>query len=124
MSQIYSGSVLAFIGDAVISLFVRDYLVKLGYSRAKDLQEHSITYVSAKGQAKFVEHLLEKQLLTTDEIRVYKRGRNANVGAVAKNVSIVVYRMASGFEALIGYLYYQDKKRMNELLDLLVAYFN
>lgn len=124
MSQIYSGSVLAFIGDAVISLFVRDYLVKLGYSRAKDLQERSITYVSAKGQAKFVEHLLEKQLLTTDEIRVYKRGRNANVGAVAKNVSIVVYRMASGFEALIGYLYYQDKKRMNELLDLLVAYFN
>lgn len=123
MSHTYSGSVLAFIGDAVISLFVRDYLVKLGYSRAKDLQEKSITYVSAKGQAEFMEYLLENELLNDLEINIYKRGRNANVGAVAKNVSIVVYRMASGFEALIGYLYYEDKKRQLQLLELMIEYY-
>lgn len=123
MSSKYSGSVLAFIGDAYISLYIRDHLVKLGFSKAKDLQEKSITYVSAKGQAEFMEYLLKAELLNEKEMDIYKRGRNANVGAVAKNVSIVIYRMASGFEALIGWLYYEDINRANTLLKSMVDYY-
>ncbi len=123
MSSKYSGSVLAFIGDAYISLYIRDHLVKLGFSKAKDLQEKSITYVSAKGQAEFMEYLLKTELLNEKEMDIYKLGRNANVGAVAKNVSIVIYRMASGFEALIGWLYYEDINRANTLLKSMVDYY-
>ena len=123
MSIHYSGSVLAFIGDAVISLHVRDYLIKKGYTKAKDLQKLSIKYVSAKGQAEFMEYLIREDLLSDEELIIYKRGRNANTGAVAKNVSVVLYRIASGFEALIGYLYYNDQKRQVELLEMLVNYF-
>lgn len=116
-----NGNVLAYIGDAVISLYVREYLVNQGFTRPKDLQEKSIKYVSAKGQAKFMDTVFEKDCLSEKELDVFKRGRNANKGAVAKNVDVVVYRVASGFEALIGYLYYEDKERMNELLELLVT---
>lgn len=118
-----SGSVLAFIGDGVITLKVREYLVDRGYTKSKDLQEKSIVFVSAKGQAEFMETLLQKDFLSEDEMNIYKRGRNANMGSIAKNVSVVTYRVASGFEALIGYLYYVDKDRMTIILDLMIEHF-
>lgn len=118
-----SGSVLAFIGDGVITLKVREYLVERGYTKSKDLQEKSIVFVSAKGQAEFMETLLEKEFLNDDEMNIYKRGRNANMGSIAKNVSVVTYRVASGYEALIGYLYYVDKDRMTVILDLMIDHF-
>lgn len=122
MPHRHSGNVLAFIGDGVITLRVREYLVSEGFTRSKDLQEKSIIYVSAKGQAAFMESLLAKEALTETEFTIYKRGRNANLGATAKNVSIVVYRVASGFEALIGYLYYADQTRMTEILDEMIEF--
>lgn len=122
MPHRHSGNVLAFIGDGVITLCVREFLVNKGYTKSKDLQEKSIIFVSAKGQAAYMEHLLEQEALSETEYNIYKRGRNANLGATAKNVSIVVYRVASGFEALIGYLYYADQERMQEVLDEMLVF--
>lgn len=122
MPHTHSGNVLAFIGDGVITLKVREFLVEKGYTKSKDLQEKSIIYVSANGQADFMDYLIEQEILNEKEFNIYKRGRNANLGATAKNASIVAYRVASGYEALIGYLYYLDKVRMHEILDMMIAY--
>lgn len=123
MHKHYNGNVLSYIGDAVISLKVREYLISLGYTKSKNLQEKSIVYVSANGQAKFMEDILEKEILNDEELRIYKRGRNANMGATAKNASVVVYRVASGYEALIGYLYYEDKDRLETILEMMINFY-
>ncbi len=122
MPHRHSGNVLSFIGDAVITLRVREYLISQNFTRAKDLQEKSIVYVSANGQAEIMEHLLKEEMLDEREHTIYKRGRNANLGATAKNASIVTYRVASGYEALIGYLYYDNQKRMDEILDQMIEF--
>lgn len=122
MAHRYSGNVLSFIGDAVITLKVREMLVAQGYTKSKDLQEKSIIYVSANGQADFMDHLIAEEILSEEEFTIYKRGRNANMGATAKNASVVVYRVASGYEALIGYLHYKDEVRMHFILDLMLDY--
>lgn len=123
MPKHFNGNVLSFIGDAVISLKVREYLVSCGYTKSKDLQQKSVIFVSANGQAEFMETLLEKNELDEVEERIYKRGRNANMGATAKNASVVAYRVASGFEALIGYLHYENPERSNEILEMMLEYY-
>lgn len=112
----YSGNVLAFIGDAVLSLQVREYLVELGHSKTKRLQELSTDFVSARSQAKFMEKLLSVDVLTDEEMLIYKRGRNAKSQSMAKNADVKDYRIATGFEALWGYLYLEEETvRLNEL---------
>ena len=122
-TRMLSGSVLAFIGDAILSLKVRDFLVKKGYTKAKDLQEKSIIFVGAKGQAKFMHYLIDENVLSEDEMYIYKRGRNANMGSTAKNVDVVSYRVASGLEALLGFLYYEDQKRLDEIFNMMLEFF-
>lgn len=99
-----TGNVLAFIGDAVLTLQVREHLVSLGITKTKLLQEASIKYVSANAQAAFVGKLLKEEALTEEEMVMYKRGRNAKSASSAKNADIHIYRIATGFEALWGYL--------------------
>jgi len=98
-----SGSTLAYIGDAVWSLFVRQYLVEKGFTKAKDLQEKSVAFVSAKAQASFYHMLKEEAWFTEEEEAVFKRGRNFKSESVPKNTSVSTYRISTGFEALIGY---------------------
>ena len=118
-----SGSVLSFIGDAILSLKVRELLVAKGYTKAKDLQEKSVIFVGAVGQAKFMTHLMDKDLLSDHELYIFKRGRNANMGSTAKNVDVISYRVASGFEALLGYLYYEDIDRLNEIFEMMKKFY-
>lgn len=118
-----SGSVLAFIGDAILSLKVREFLVSKGYTKAKDLQSKSVIFVGAVGQAKFMNYLIDKELLSDHELYIYKRGRNANMGSTAKNVDVISYRVASGFEALMGYLYYEDIARLDEIFLWMKEYY-
>lgn len=102
----YSGNTLAYIGDAVMSLQVRDYLIsEKKLLKPKDLQQESVKFVSAKAQAKFLLKMLDDNMLTEDEIAIVKRGRNAKSDSVAKNVDVRTYRIATGLEALYGYLY-------------------
>lgn len=115
----HSGNVLAFIGDAVLSLQVRQYLVELGLSKTKQLQETSIKYVSAASQAKFVDKLLSNEILTDEEMLIFKRGRNAKSASMAKNALVKDYRMATGLEALWGYLYLNEEHdRLGDLWEM------
>lgn len=111
-----SGNVLAFIGDAVLSLQVRTHLVHKGITKTKQLQETSVKYVSAKAQAGFMMELIDNDALTEEELLIFKRGRNAKSASIAKNADVVTYRIATGFEALWGYLY--ETKQVERLEDL------
>jgi Uncharacterized protein conserved in bacteria len=120
-TQEYQGHVLAFLGDAVLSLHVRKHLLLLGYTKAKDLQEKSVCFVSAKAQAAFLEKLLKDSYLTEEELEIYKRGRNHNGHTIPKNTEMAVYRKASGLEALFGYWYLEENvARIRETFQLMV----
>lgn len=113
--RIYSSLSLAYIGDAIYEAFIRSQLLKNGDMRVKDLHKKAKNYVSAKSQYLIFNKL--EEFLTEDEINVYKRGRNTKVHTKAKNANANEYHVATGLEALIGYLYLsQQKERLNEIL--------
>lgn len=113
----YNGNTLAYVGDAVYSLQVRNYLVKeKNIQKPNLLQKESVKFVSAKAQAKIVTRMLEEGILTEEEMTIVKRGRNAKSDSVAKNVDVLTYRIATGMEALWGWLYLSDRhERLEEL---------
>lgn len=114
---------LAYIGDAVIELHVREHLLKSGYVKPNGLHNEAIRYVSAKGQARFLFNLLEQMELTEEEQGVVRRGRNAKSSTVPKNTDVQTYRYGTAFEALIGYLYLMGRnERLSQLLNQLVAF--
>ncbi len=113
-----SGRTLAFLGDAVLSLLVREYLIESGEGKGKKLQKDSISYVSAKAQATFYTSLHEQQFFTEWEEEVFHRGRNANDGATPKSTDVQTYRISTGFEAIFGALQLEGKQdRIREIFD-------
>lgn len=109
---------LAFIGDTVFDLLVRENLICEANRPANDLHNLAVQKVKASAQAEFVEKILPH--LTEAELAVYKRGRNAKSGHLPKNASQSDYHMATGFEALIGYLYLSDEiERIKELFNII-----
>lgn len=99
----YSPLTLAYIGDAVYDLIIRTVVVERANRAASALHKKTSNFVKAKTQSDVVEALLPH--LTCEELDIYKRGRNAKSHTMAKNASVADYRRATGFEALIGYLY-------------------
>lgn len=95
--------VLAYIGDSIYDLVIRTYLISLGNMPVNKINQHACRLVKAETQSKLI-GILEEQL-TENELSVYKRGRNAKSYTSAKNATIGDYRRATGFEALMGYLY-------------------
>lgn len=119
--MIHSGNVLAFIGDGVLTLQVREHLVAKGITNTKELQEKSVAYVSAKAQATFIRSLLDKEVLTDIELTYFKRGRNAKSHSIAKNTDVNTYRYATGFESLWGYLYLnKETERLDALWKMFI----
>jgi len=112
--KMLSGGTLAFLGDAIWSLYVRDYLVNLGYNRPNDLQVKSVKMVSAKAQKMFFDSLNESNFFTEDELYYFKRGRNFSSKTTPKNTDVGTYHYSTGFEALVGYLYLE---KQNERID-------
>ena len=111
-----SSIVLAFVGDAVYSLFVRERLAFENDSKTGELNKLSSEIVCAKAQAKRIDELMP--VLTEEEIAIFKRARNAKKGAKAKNASVVEYNKSTGFEAVIGFLYITgEHERLNYLLN-------
>lgn len=108
---------LALIGDAVFSLYIREKLVLLGINNSNLLQKKSIFYVSAKGQANIVQTLINNNLLTSEEVDIIKRGRNNKKSNHPKNTDIIIYKISTGFEALLGDLYLNNKERLQEILN-------
>lgn len=111
----YSPLVLAYVGDAVYEIMIRTKVVNGGNVQVNKLHKMSASLVKAETQAKMILALQEE--LTEEEISVYKRGRNAKSFSMAKNASMKDYRMATGFEALVGYLYLCERlERLAELV--------
>ncbi len=101
--------VLAYIGDSVYEVYVRTRIVSEHSDMpAGKLHKESIKHVSAKAQANSI--LSIESILDEDELAIYKRGRNAKSSTVPKNADITQYRQATGFEALVGYLYLSGRK--------------
>lgn len=111
----YSPLTLAYIGDGIYDLVIRSIVVAKGNTRAGELHKRTSRIVKAHTQAEMIEKLLP--LLTEEEEDVYRRGRNAKSPTMAKNATMSDYRKATGFEALMGWLYLcDDFPRLVELV--------
>lgn len=111
----YSPLTLAYIGDGVYELIVRTVLVKRGNCPVNRLHKQASSLVKAASQSAMMEVI--EPMLTEEEAGVYRRGRNAHSPTMAKHATMSDYRRATGFEALIGYLYLkEDFTRMTELV--------
>lgn len=111
---------LAFMGDALMSLKVREYVLSLGYAKPNDFQRLTIKFVSAKAQAEFMNNLMEREFFTEEELLIFKRGRNAKSLTVPKNTDVLTYKVSTGFEALWGYLYLNGQEdRIDEMFELI-----
>lgn len=114
---------LAFLGDGVYDLLVRDYLVTQANRPVGKLNKLKIDLVCCKAQAQIAEKLMGR--LTEKELAVYKRGRNANSSSTPKNASRADYHSATGLEAMFGYLYLNNEaQRIKELFSYIIKEFS
>lgn len=111
IKQVSSNS-LAFIGDAIYTLKVREFFINHNYQAGKNIQKMCNGYNSANGQTKTFFRLKEEGFFTEEELEVYKRGRNC-ITHIPKNGDRTTYQTATGLEAIAGYLYITDKNRMD-----------
>ncbi|MBP6491905.1 MAG: ribonuclease III [Clostridia bacterium] len=108
-------SVLAFLGDSVYEVDVRKHVIEKGQVNADLLHRAAVRFVRADAQAYALKAMLED--LTEEELGLVKRARNKKISTKAKNADPVIYKWATAFEALIGYLYLSDNhQRMNEII--------
>ena len=113
--------ILAYIGDTVYDLYIRKYLIDKGICKVDLLQKESIKYVSAKGQASYIKEMIENNFLSEKEIDIVTKARNHKVNHKPKGCDIITYKYATGLEALIGYLYYEnDIKRVEEIMNYII----
>lgn len=112
--------VLAIVGDAIYEVFIRTYLVE----KNRDMNAHkihvkAIEYVKAHAQSEYMKLIIED--LDEEELSMFKRGRNAKSATTPKNADLNEYKWATGFEALIGFLYLTEKNdRLNEVFEKIV----
>ncbi|MBE6825180.1 MAG: ribonuclease III [Ruminococcaceae bacterium] len=110
---------LAFVGDSVYDLLVRQHLVSLANRPVKELNQMKVTLVNCKSQADSMKVIMDS--LSSDELDVFKRGRNVKVNTPSKHSSIADYHAATGLEALFGYLYLSgNTDRIKELFMLII----
>ena len=115
---------LAYLGDAIYEVYIREFLIKNGIAKVEELQKEAIKFVSAKNQAKILNYLIDNKLLNDVELDVVKRGRNYKRGSHPKNTDVITYKLSSGFEAMIGYLYLNNKiYRINEIINYIFGGF-
>ena len=111
----YSPLVLAYIWDAVYELMIRSKVINHGSMQVNKMHKHSAALVKASAQAQLIKALQEE--LTEEELAAYKRGRNAKSATMAKHATMIDYRMATGLEALVGWLFLTEQyARLVELV--------
>lgn len=113
--------VLALVGDGVYEVFIRVYLIdKIRGANVNKLHNKTVSYVKAKSQSEYMKFIIDE--LDEDELAIFKRGRNCK-SHPPKNADVAEYKWATGFEALIGYLYLTEKEeRLNYLLEKIIKY--
>ncbi len=113
-AALYSPLVLAYLGDCVYEIILRTVIVCRGNMSVNDLNKKVSYFAKATTQSKLVKQLINE--FTEEEKKIFKRGRNAKSATIAKHASMTEYRMATGWEALVGYLYL--KEEYNRLIAL------
>lgn len=116
INEINSG-VLAYVGDVVYELEVRNYLISNKINKVNELQKEAINYVSAPAQAKILENLLSMDILSQNELSIIGRARNYRPNSKPKHSDIKTYKKATALEALFGMLYLEgNNERINEIM--------
>ena len=111
---------LAYLGDSVYEVYIREYLISKGIVYVEDLQKEAIKYVSAKSQAKILDYLVNNNYLSKEEVSIVKRGRNYKRDSHPKNTDIITYKKSTGFECLVGYLYLSKNiNRLDEIMNII-----
>ena len=107
---------LAYIGDVVYELYIREHVISNSREQVNKLHKKTIKYVSAKAQARIVATMDNE--LSDEEKDIIRRGRNAEANTVPKNTDVVTYKIATGFESLIGFLYLEKRiERLEYIID-------
>lgn len=118
--KLLSPQTLAFIGDSVYDILVREHLIAEANRPVGELNNRKVKLVNCESQADAIERLMP--MLTDEEIAVYKRGRNAFTKHTPKNADVADYHAATGLEALFGYLYLGGEiERINELFNIIIS---
>ena len=116
--ELINSLTLAYLGDAIYEVYVRNYLINKNISKVNELQKNAVKYVSAKGQCNYLNLMIENSFLTEKEIEIVKRARNHKSHSQPKNTDIITYKQATGLEALIGYLYLSNNNdRINDIMN-------
>lgn len=116
-----NGLTLAYIGDSYYELKIREYLINKGITKVNELHKNAVKYTSGESQARIIDYLIDNSLLSEEEVNVYKKGRNSNVSGTRKNLDKALYLKATGFEALIGYLYLASNyNRIDDILNIIL----
>ena len=112
---------LAYIGDSIYDIMSREYVMKNHLGKINDLHRTVSTLVSARAQASFMKDILENNILTDIEESIYIRGKNQKNNSKAKNASIMEYKLATGLEAVFGYLYLEKNfERLEEMFNYII----
>lgn len=111
-----NAQVLAFVGDGVHTLYIRGKLALNSEVKSKELHKNAVEFVRAAGQSEIIEKLVN--IFNEDELAIYKRARNYKTHSQAKNATVAEYKRATGFEAVLGYLYLTGQtERLNYILE-------
>lgn len=122
-AKLLNGLALAYMGDAIYELYIREHLLSSGQTKPNQLHRLATNYVSAKAQALLIDGLLEENILTEEEQEYFKRGRNAKSYTKAKNTNISTYKTSTGFESVFGFLYLTKQHgRIKELMHWCINY--
>jgi len=112
---------LAYIGDAVYEMYIRKYLINKKIRKVNNLQKEAKKYVSAIGQSTYLKNMIDNDFLNEKEIDIVKNARNFKTASKPKNSDIITYKYATALEALIGYLYLNNKKdRIDEIMNYIL----
>ena len=118
---LYNGESLAYIGDAIYELKIREYLLKKGYQDVNILHKYAVKFTSGESQALIVDYLIKNEIITEEEISYFKRGRNSGHSKNRRSISVISYKKATGFEAMIGFLYLSNQEeRLNSLVEIVI----
>lgn len=118
---LYNGESLAYVGDAIYELKIREYILDKGYQDVNKLHKYAVKFTSGESQSQIIDYLIKNDLLTEEEINYFKRGRNSNHSKNRRSISVISYKKATGFEAMIGYLYLSNQhSRLEEVLGLVI----
>lgn len=117
-----NGLTLAYIGDAVYELAIRKHLISQGLTKVNDLHNQAIKYTQASAQALAALKLVDSYY-TKDEINTFKRGRNQSATHKPKNTDVSTYNKSTGFEAVLGHLYLDNKQdRLNNIISKTIQF--